>query len=52
MILDSGQIVALIFVVFVIVTILVGIRQVPQGRHYTVERFGRYNRTLTPAWAW
>lgn len=48
MILDSGQIVALIFVVFVIVTILVGIRQVPQGRHYTVERFGRYNRTLTP----
>lgn len=48
MVFDSGQIVALIFVVFVIVTIIAGIRQVPQGKHYTVERFGRYNRTLTP----
>ena len=46
--LDSGQIVALIFVAFVIITLAAGIRQVPQGRHYTVERFGRYRRTLTP----
>ncbi len=45
---DSGQIVALIFIAFVIITLMAGIRQVPQGRHYTVERFGRYNRTLTP----
>lgn len=45
---DSGQVVALIFVAFAVVTLMAGIRQVPQGRHYTVERFGRYNRTLTP----
>jgi hypothetical protein len=27
---------------------MAGIRQVPQGMNYTVERFRRYNRTLTP----
>lgn len=48
MILESGQIVSLIFVAFVLITLIAGIKQVPQGRHYTVERFGRYNRTLTP----
>lgn len=46
--LAGGQIVAFIFVIFTIVTLMAMIRQVPQGRHYTVERFGRYNRTLTP----
>jgi regulator of protease activity HflC (stomatin/prohibitin superfamily) len=30
------------------VTIAMGIRTVPQGYAYTVERFGRYSRTLTP----
>ncbi|MDB5649074.1 MAG: hypothetical protein JWL62_594 [Hyphomicrobiales bacterium] len=35
-------------VVFVIVTILMSVRQVPQGYAYTVERFGRYHKTLTP----
>lgn len=25
-----------------------GIKAVPQGRHYTIERFGRYERTLEP----
>ena len=48
MLVDSGQIVGLIFIAFVIITLAAGIRQVPQGKHYTVERFGRYNRTLTP----
>ena len=48
MILEPGQIVAILFVVFAVVTLMAGIRQVPQGKHYTVERFGRYNRTLTP----
>lgn len=28
--------------------LLVGIRSVPQGQEYTVERFGRYLRTLKP----
>src|SRR5688572_7340089 len=35
-------------VLVVIVTIAMGIRTVPQGYAYTVERFGRYSRTLTP----
>src|ERR1700727_1046776 len=38
----------IILVLFVIITLMMGIRQVPQGYNYTVERFGRYNKTLTP----
>ena len=36
------------FVVVVIVTIAMGVRTVTQGYAYTVERFGRYSRTLGP----
>ena len=36
------------FVVFVIATLIMGVRQVPQGFVYTVERFGKYYKTLTP----
>ncbi|MDB5509475.1 MAG: hypothetical protein JWL93_1944 [Hyphomicrobiales bacterium] len=39
---------ALAVVIFVVITILMGVRQVPQGYAYTVERFGRYHKTLTP----
>jgi regulator of protease activity HflC (stomatin/prohibitin superfamily) len=39
---------AIVLVLFVIITVMMGIRQVPQGYNYTVERFGRYNKTLTP----
>jgi regulator of protease activity HflC (stomatin/prohibitin superfamily) len=35
-------------VIFVIVTLLMGVRQVPQGFAYTVERFGKYYKTLYP----
>jgi len=35
-------------VLFVIVTILLGVVTVHQGNEYTVERFGRYTRTLEP----
>ena len=31
-----------------LLTILMGVRQVPQGWNYTVERFGKYRKTLTP----
>ena len=31
-----------------LVTVFMGVKVVPQGREYTVERFGRYTRTLTP----
>ena len=34
--------------IFVLVTSTMGVRQVPQGYAYTVERFGRYHKTLTP----
>ncbi|PJG57609.1 SPFH domain-containing protein [Aeromonas cavernicola] len=37
-----------IFVFLVIATLSAGIKIVPQGYNWTVERFGRYTRTLTP----
>ncbi len=38
----------LILLAFVVVTILKGVRSVPQGYEYTVERFGRYTHSLRP----
>ncbi|CDZ36715.1 SPFH/Band 7/PHB domain protein [Neorhizobium galegae] len=35
-------------VVLVILVLFAGIKTVPQGYRYTVERFGRYTRTLEP----
>lgn len=46
--LTGFSIFAVVLAVFVIVTLMAGIRQVPQGFAYTVERFGRYRKTLTP----
>ena len=34
--------------VLVFVVIFAAVKTVPQGMHYTVERFGRYTRTLRP----
>lgn len=34
--------------VFAIIMVILGVKTVPQGFEYTVERFGRYTRTLTP----
>lgn len=39
---------AAIFVIFVAVTIGTGIRIVPQGSEWVVERLGKYHTTLTP----
>ena len=39
---------AIVLVLFVIVTLIAGVKKVPQGYNYTVERFGRYTRTLKP----
>ena len=36
------------FVILIVVTIALGVRTVPQGYAYTVERFGRYSRSLGP----
>jgi len=41
-------IVALIFLVLALVVALGAIKMVPQGQEVTVERFGRYTRTLKP----
>src|SRR6059058_5488004 len=43
-----GLIVALVFLVLAIVVALGAVKIVPQGREVTVERFGRYTRTLKP----
>ena len=41
-----------IFIVFLAVVIVaMGVKSVPQGFEYTVERFGRYTRTLPPGLA-
>jgi regulator of protease activity HflC (stomatin/prohibitin superfamily) len=42
------QIVALVLVALSVIILFRAIRIVPQGREYTVERFGRYSRTLAP----
>jgi regulator of protease activity HflC (stomatin/prohibitin superfamily) len=35
-------------VVLAAVIVVLGVKRVPQGYEYTVERFGRYTKTLTP----
>ncbi|WP_339058745.1 SPFH domain-containing protein [Aeromonas jandaei] len=45
---NESLIVLGIFVFLVIATLSAGIKIVPQGFNWTVERFGRYTRTLTP----
>ncbi len=42
------EITAIAFLVLIAILILTGIRMVSQGYQYTVERFGKYTRTLKP----
>ena len=35
-------------VVLAVIIVFMGIKSVPQGMEYTIERFGRYTRTLAP----
>ena len=44
--LEGASVFVLILLVLVVITIFQGIRIVPQGYNYTVERFGRYTKTL------
>src|ERR1700755_1340225 len=39
---------AIAFVLLVIVTLFAGVKTVPQGYDWTIERFGKYTRTLAP----
>jgi len=38
----------LVVVALIVLTIIAGVKTVPQGYNYTVERFGRFTRSLTP----
>ena len=42
------EITALVFGVLVVAVLATAVKTVPQGFHYTVERLGRYTRTLKP----
>ena len=39
---------AIAFVLLVIATLFAGVKTVPQGYDWTIERFGKYTRTLSP----
>jgi regulator of protease activity HflC (stomatin/prohibitin superfamily) len=45
---DGLGFIAILIVVLVIVVIFLGVKQIPQGFEWTVERFGRYRGTLRP----
>ncbi len=38
----------LLILVLAVALVIMGVKSIPQGREYTVERFGRYTRTLRP----
>jgi regulator of protease activity HflC (stomatin/prohibitin superfamily) len=44
----EGIVIVSVFLVMVIITIFLGVRIVPQGSKYVVQRLGKYNRTLDP----
>jgi len=46
--LGAGVSTALILLIFAIVMIFMMVKSVPQGSEWTLERFGRYTRTLKP----
>lgn len=45
---NIGLVVAIAILVFVVFIIFAGVKTVPQGMEYTVERFGKYRSTLKP----
>lgn len=46
--LGSGVSTSLILLIFAIILIFMMVKTVPQGSEWTIERFGRYTRTLKP----
>ncbi|WP_186397886.1 SPFH domain-containing protein [Stappia sp. P2PMeth1] len=42
------DILVLVLLVLLVLVVLAGVKTVPQGYNYTVERFGRYRKTLMP----
>ncbi|NQZ54858.1 MAG: SPFH/Band 7/PHB domain protein [Piscirickettsiaceae bacterium] len=45
---EGFSVFVLFFMALAIVVVLMGVKPVQQGREFTVERFGRYTRTLRP----
>ncbi|MGI9417909.1 MAG: SPFH domain-containing protein [Geminicoccaceae bacterium] len=48
MILDGFSLFVLAVLAIALTLIFMGVKSIPQGSEYTVERFGRYTRTLRP----
>ena len=46
--LSGFDIVLIVLLALLVLVFFAGVKTVPQGYHWTVERFGRYTRTLTP----
>ncbi len=46
--LGTAETLVVALVIFAVLLVLLGVKTVPQGQNYTVERFGRYTRTLSP----
>ncbi len=44
----GSDIVLLVLLVVVVIAIFSGVKTVPQGYNYTIERFGRFSKTLHP----
>lgn len=42
------DVVIIALLVFAVALVVLGVKRVPQGTEYTVERFGRYTKTLRP----
>ncbi|MDH3981187.1 MAG: SPFH/Band 7/PHB domain protein [Gammaproteobacteria bacterium] len=45
---DGFSIFVLVVLALAVVTVMMGVKTVPQGYEWTVERFGRYRKTLRP----
>jgi regulator of protease activity HflC (stomatin/prohibitin superfamily) len=44
----EGSIVVIVFLLLVLITLLKGIRLVPQGSKWVVQRLGKYHSSLKP----
>jgi len=45
---SAFSIFVIVLLVFAVAIVFMGVKTVPQGEEYTVERFGRYTKTLRP----
>lgn len=42
------EVLPVVIAVLAVIIVVLGVKRVPQGREYTVERFGRYTKSLRP----